>query len=164
MEGQAISFGWRRGGRGGSSGGWRGGVGGFGLRELDVGDFLEEFGFAGPVVGLESGAMLRLEEKMADVGEGGGAAGGDAVGGKGLEEFAEDVIDVDLGDEIAGWAGEFAAEIVFAVEGAAVDGGVVEAKSVVLGMRGHAAAFAVGEGKGAEVVGGVWASVTHRQC
>ena len=98
---------------------------------------------------------------MADVGEGGGAPGRDAVGGEGLEEFAEDVIDIDLGDEIAGGAGEFFDEIVFAVKGAAVDGGVVEAEAVVLGMGGHGAEFAVGEFKGAKVVGCVWSSIAH---
>jgi hypothetical protein len=30
-------------------------------------------------------------------------------------------------------------------------------------MRGHAAAFAVGKGKGAKVVGGIWSSVAHRE-
>ena len=122
---------------------------------------MEELGLGGPVVGLESGSVLGLQEEMADVGEGGGALGRDAVGGEGLEELAEDVVDVDLGDEIAGGAREIVAEVVFTVEGAAVDGGVVEAKSVVFGMRGHAAAFGVGEGKGAEVVGGVWSSIAH---
>jgi len=122
---------------------------------------LEELGLGGPVVGLESGSVLGLQEEMADVGEGGGALGRDAVGGEGLEELAEDVVDIDLGDEIACGAGEVVAEIVFAVGGAAVDGGVVEAKSVVLGMRRHAAAFSVGEGKGAEVVGGVRSSIAH---
>ena len=98
---------------------------------------------------------------MADIGEGGGAFGRDAVGGEGLEEFPKDVIDINLGDEIAGGAGEFFEEIVFAVEGAAVDGGVVEAEAFVIGMGGHGAEFAVGEFKVAKVVGSVWSSVAH---
>ena len=133
-----------------------------GLREFDVGDFWDVFGFkTGPVFGFASGATLGLHKEMTDVGEGGGAAGRDAVGGEGVEEFYQDVVEIDLGDEIAGGAGEFVAQIVFAAVGAAVDGGVVEAESVVFGMRGHAAAFAVGEGKGAEVVGGVRSSIAH---
>ena len=105
--------------------------------------------------------MLGLQKEVADVSEGGGAFGGDAVGGEGLEELAKDVVDIDLGDEIAGGASKLVAEIVFTMEGTAVDSGVVEAKSVVLGMRGHAAAFAVGEGEGAEVVRGVGSSIAH---
>ena len=76
---------------------------------------------------------------MADIGEGGGALGRDAIGGEGLEEFAEDVIDINLGDEIAG--------------GLAMDGGVVEAEAFVTWMGGHGTEFAVGEFKGAKVVG-----------
>jgi hypothetical protein len=98
---------------------------------------------------------------VADVGEGGSTFGRDAVGGQGLEELAEDVIDINLGDEIAGGAGEFFDEIVFAVEGSAVDGGVAEAEAVVVWMGGHGAEFAVGEFKVAEVVGCVWSSIAH---
>jgi len=93
---------------------------------------------------------------MADIGEGGSALGGDAIGSERLEELAENVIDINLGDEIAGGAGEFLDEIVFAV-----DGGVVEAEAFVTWMGGHGAEFAVGEFKGAEVVGCVWSSVAH---
>jgi hypothetical protein len=106
--------------------------------------------------------MLGSQEEVADIGESGGALGRDAVGGECLEEFAEDVIDIDLGDEIAGRAGEFFDEIVFAVIGAAVDGGVVEAEAFVFGVGGHGAEFAVGEFKGAKVVGNVWSFVCHR--
>jgi hypothetical protein len=105
--------------------------------------------------------MLGLHQEVANIGEGGGTLGRDAIGGEGLEEFAEDVIDINLGDEIAGGAGEFFDEIVFAVEGAAVDGGVVEAEAVVVGVGRHGAEFAVGEFKVAEVVGCVW-SFCHR--
>jgi len=103
---------------------------------------------------------------MADIGEGGGTLGRDAVCSQGLEELAEDMVDINLGDEIASGAGELFDEIVFAVEGAAVegaalDGGVVEAEAVVIWMGGHGAEFAVGEFKGAKVVGCVWSSVAH---
>jgi len=132
------------------------------LRRIFDGDELgEDLGLGGPVAGFPSGARLGSHQEVADIGEGGGAPGRNAIGGEGLEEFAEDVIDIDLGDEIAGGAGEFFDEIVFAVIGAAVDGGVVEAEAVVLGMGGHGAEFAVGEFKGAKVVGCVWSLVAH---
>ena len=100
---------------------------------------------------------------MADVCEGGGALGRDTIGGEGLKEFAEDVIDINLSDEITGGAGEFFDEIVFAVKGTAMDGGVVEAEAVVIGVGGHGAEFAVGEFKVTKVVGCVWSFVCHRR-
>ena len=105
--------------------------------------------------------MLGLHQEVADIREGGGTLGRDAVGGEGLEELAEDVIDIDLGDEIAGGAGEFFDEIVFAVKGAAVDGGVVEAESIVPGMGGQGAVMSVGKLKAAKGVGWVDSSVAH---
>ena len=145
-------------------GGFGGGLGGF-WRKLagifDFDEFGEDLGFDGPVAGFPSGAGLRTQQEVADISEGGGALGSDAVGGESLEEFAEDVIDINLGDEIAGGAREFFDEIVFAVKGAAVDCGVVEAKAFVFWMSGHGAEFAVGEFEGAKVVGCVW-SFCHR--
>ena len=72
--------------------------------------------------------------------------------GKELEESGEWLV-----------AGEFFDEIVFAVKGAAVDGGVVEAEAFVAGMGRHGAESAVGEFKGAKVVGCVW-SFCHIRC
>jgi hypothetical protein len=116
-----------------------------------------------PFAGFTGGAFLRLHEQVADVGEGGGTARGDAIGGESFKEFAEDVVDIDLSDEIAGGAGEFSKEIVFPMEGAAMDGAMVEAESIVTGMSGHAAAFAVGELKSAEVVRRIWSSIGHEE-
>ena len=130
-----------------------GGVGGTLAWIFDVDEFGEDLGFDGPVASFSSCTVLGLHEEMADIGESGGALGRDAIGGEGLEKFAEDVIDIDLSDEIAGGAREFFDEIVFAMKGAAVDGGVVEAEAVVFWMGGHGAEFAVGEFEGAEVVG-----------
>ena len=130
-------------------------------RIFDGDELGEDLGLDGPVAGFLSCAMLGLHQEVADIGEGGGALGGNAIGGEGLEEFAEYVIDINLGDEIAGGAGEFFDEIVFAVKGAAVDGGVVEAEAVVIGVSGHGAEFAVGEFKGAKVVGCVWSLIAH---
>lgn len=123
---------------------------------FDFDEFGEDLGLDGPVAGFPSCAGLGAHQEMADIGEGCGALGRDAVGGEGVEEFAEDVIDINLSDEITGGAGEFFDEIVFAVKGAAVDGGVVEAEAFMAGMGGHGAEFAVGEFKGAKVVGCVW--------
>jgi len=128
-------------------------------RVFDGDEFGENLGLDGPAAGFPSCARLGAHQEVADVGEGGGASGRDTVGGEGLEEFAEDVININLGDEIAGGAGEFFDEIVLVVKGAAVDGGVVEAEAFVLGVGGHGAEFAVGEFKGAKVVGSVWSFV-----
>jgi hypothetical protein len=133
----------------------------FGGRVFDFDEAAEDVGIDFPAVGLAFGAPLGLQQEVADIGESGGAAGRNTVGGEGLEEFAKDVIDINLGDEIAGGAGELFDEIVFAVEGAAVDGGVVEAEAIVVWVGGHGAEFAVGEFKVAKVVGCVWSSVAH---
>ena len=138
-----------------------GGVGRMFRRIFDGDEFGEDLGFDGPVAGFPSCARLGSHQEVADVREGGGALGRDAIGGQGLEEFAEDVVDINLGDEIAGGAGELFDEIVFAMKGAAMDGGVVEAKAFVFGVGGHGAKFAVGEFKGAKVVGSVWSLVAH---
>jgi hypothetical protein len=138
-----------------------GGVGRMLGRIFDGDELGEDLGLDGPVAGFLSCAMLGLHQEVANIGEGGGALGRDTIGGKGLEEFSEYVIDINLGDEISGGAGEFFDEIVFAVIGAAVDGGVVEAEAIVIGVGGHGAEFAVGEFKGAKVVGCVW-SFCHR--
>jgi len=128
----------------------------FGGGIFDFDKATENIGIDFPAVGFAFGALLGLHQEVADIGEGGGTLGRDAVGGEGLEEFAEDVIDINLGDEIAGGAGEFFDEIVFAMIGAAMDGGVVEAEAFVTWMGGHGTEFAVGEFKGAKVVGCVW--------
>ena len=47
----------------------------------------------------------RLEEELADVGENGGGAGSDAALGEGGEDFAQDVVDVGGGVEMAGERG-----------------------------------------------------------
>jgi hypothetical protein len=133
----------------------------FGGGIFDFDEAAEDVGIDFPAVGFAFGALLGLQQQVADVGEGGGAAGRDAIGGEGLEEFAEYMVDINLGDEIAGGAGELFDEIVFTVKGAAVNGGVVEAEAFVTWMGGHGAEFAVGEFKGAEVVGCVWSSVAH---
>jgi len=56
-------------------------------------------------------AFLRLEEIETDISEGGGAFCGNTIGGEGLKEVAQDVVDVNLSEEIAGGRGEFFGEI-----------------------------------------------------
>lgn len=78
--------------------------------------FLEGFGeevVGGPVeeLNLVVHAFLRFQNGGADVGEGGGAFGRDAIGGEKREEIAEDVVDVDLSEVVAGRGGEFGGEI-----------------------------------------------------
>ena len=83
-----------------------GGVGRMLGRIFDGDELGEDLGLDGPVAGFLSCAMLGLHQEVANIGEGGGALGRDTIGGKGLEEFSEYVIDINLGDEIAGGAGE----------------------------------------------------------
>jgi len=83
-------FGGRSGGRGRSGRWFRGrcGGGGFGrmLGRIFDGDELgEDLGLDGPVAGFPSCTGLGSQQEMADVGEGGGAPGRNAIGGEGLE-------------------------------------------------------------------------------
>ena len=52
--------------------------------------------------GLVLGARLILHQESSDVREGSGATRGDAVAGERFKEFAEDMVDVDVGDVITG--------------------------------------------------------------
>jgi hypothetical protein len=113
-----------------------------------------------PPSGLILSAFLGLHEEETDVGKAGGAAGRDAVGGEGGEEIAEDVVDVDLGDEIAGGAGELGGEIVLALLDAGA-AGVGEAEAVVLGVGGEAAHASIGEFELAKVEDIGWSCVRH---
>lgn len=113
-----------------------------------------------PAGGFGFGGLLCLREKAADVSEGAGAAGSDAVGGEGGEEPPENVIDIDLGDEIAGGAGELGGEIVFAGLGVGA-AAVSEAKAIVLGMGGEAAHASICEGEFAKVEGVGRSRVRH---
>jgi len=92
---------------------WRGAV--FFAEEFDdpfVGGTFQE-------ANLVLHAFMGFEKGGADVGERTGAFGGDAIGGEKIAEIAEDVVDVDLGEEIAGRSGEFAREVTFVGIGSA---------------------------------------------
>ena len=111
-----------------------------------------------PAAGLILGAFLGLQEEETDVGEAGGAAGRDAVGGEGGEEIAEDVVDVNLRDEIAGGAGELGGEIVLTLFDAGA-AGVGEAEAMVLGVSRKAAHASIGEFELAKVEDIGWSCV-----
>ena len=61
------------------------------------------------------GFLLRLRPLAGDVGERAGAARGDTVGSERVKEFAKNVVNVELGGEIAAGTGEFRSEVVFAL-------------------------------------------------
>jgi hypothetical protein len=92
-----------------------------------------------------------LEKKLADVGEQGGVAGRDAVLGDGGEEFAEDVVDIGGGVEVAGERSGDAFAEAFGFEELALGAGVEDAQGWVILVAGHAALAAVGEREVAEM-------------
>jgi hypothetical protein len=53
----------------------------------------------------------RLQHELGDVGEGGGLAWGDSPVGEGLKDFAENVINVETGVEVAGERRELGGEL-----------------------------------------------------
>lgn len=112
-----------------------------------------------PATGFILGAFLRLQHEGGDVSEGAGAASGETVGSEGVKELAENVVDVDLGDVIAGGAVEFGGEVVLALLGGGLGAGgagVHETEAVAVGIGGEAAEASIGELELAEIedVGG----------
>ena len=108
------------------------------------------------------GSPLRLRELAGDVGKGAGAASGDAIGGEGFKELAEDVVDVDLGGEIAARTGEFFGEVVFALGWFIVEkASMRKAEAVVFGVSREAAEAPIGEFEFAEVEDIGWSGVGH---
>lgn len=59
---------------------------------------------------LQSG--MRLEEKLGEIAEGGGAARGDAIGGKSLHDASDGAVNLFLGGNAAGEAGQVGSEFV----------------------------------------------------
>ena len=94
-------------------------------------------------VGFDEGHGL--ERELDDVGEGGGFAGGDSAVGEGLEDFAEDVVDVEAGIEIAGERREFCCEF-FGLEDLLFFASVEDAESGMPGLAEHAALASIVEG------------------
>jgi len=138
------------------------GVEGVALGILQLEQFLIGRKIEIPAASFVLGTFLRLQEEEGNVSQAGGAAGRDTVGGEGGEEIAENVVDVDLGDEIAGGAGELGGEIVVArrwLEGSGA--GMGKAKAVVLGMGGQSAEASIGEFKLAKVEDIDWSRVRH---
>ena len=131
-------------------------------RELYLRYSFDDLGLGRPGNGFVDGSFLRLRQLTGDVGEGAGTASGDAVGGEGFKELAENVVDVDLGGEIAAGACEVLGEIVLALRGFVVEEtGVGEAEAVVFGMSRETAEAAVGEFEFAEVEDIGWSGVGH---
>jgi len=117
-----------------------------------------------PTLGFVFGGFLGLREQAGDVGKGAGAAGGETVGGEGVEEFSENVVDVDLGDVIVIGTGELGGEIVFAHLGLGLGLGVAkvsEAEALAFGVGREAAHAAVGKGELAKVEDIGWSGVGH---
>ena len=117
---------------------------------FEAAEILEDGQLDAPTAGLIPGAFLALQEERSDVSEGSGAAGGEAVGGEGVEKFSENVVDVDLGDVVAGEAGNLGGEIIFARLRLGLSLGVAkvgEAEALAFGMGGKAALAAVGKGE-----------------
>ena len=86
-----------------------------------------------------------VEHDLAEIGEGGGGALGDAVLGQGGEDFAHDVVDVGGGEEVAGvGSGDFDAKVMRFEELLFV-AGVEEAQGGVIFLAQHAAAAIVRE-------------------
>jgi hypothetical protein len=122
--------------------------------KFDLRDLVEDGGVTPPLNGFFFGAPLGLREQAADVGERASSSRRDAVGGESTKEIAEDVVDVDLGDEIAAGTLEFGGEIVFAwwLFGVLLTS-VREAEAVMFGTGREAAGASVGEFLDAEVEG-----------
>lgn len=118
-----------------------------------------------PAAGFVFGALLGLSDETGDVGEGSGAAIRDPIGGEGVKKLAEDVVDVNLGDVIAGRTAEVGGKVGF-------DGGlgfgfggdvaeVGEAEAVAFGMGREAAEASIGEFVLAEIEDIGWSGVGH---
>jgi hypothetical protein len=126
----------------------RGGGVGEGGRRGEGGGFVEGFGPLLEFVG-EGEFFFDVreggEQDLAEVGECGGFAEGDAVLGDGDEQFAEDVVDVGGGEEIAleGGGDLFAQALGF--EELQFFAGVEDAEVGMGGGAEHAAGTAVGE-------------------
>ena|SRR5277367_6441282 len=97
--------------------------------DFDPGDFLVD-----PLDGLE--------KELADVGDGGGLAGGDAAAGDQLDELAEGVVDGGYRAEIVERADELWGEVLFLRLLLFNPAGVIGAEGRVIQSDKHAAAFA----------------------
>jgi hypothetical protein len=85
-----------------------------------------------------------LKKKLAEIGEGGGMAWGDAAVGQSFENFGQDVVDVGAIVEIAGEGGKFLAEFI-GFEELLFLADVEGAKAGMAFHTEHSATAAVGE-------------------
>ena len=99
-----------------------------------------------------------IEHDLGEIGEGVGVARGDFALRESFEDFAEDVVDVQAGVEIAGEGGEIFAEFLgepFGIEELGFFAGVEDAQREMAGLAKHAALASVGEGAETAGVGGL---------
>lgn len=146
--------------RGGGTSGSRLGSGTVGGAEEVAGDGRQvvEVSFGEASLGVETG--LGKENELAEIAEGGGAAGGDTVGGEGFEDAFEGAVNVEAAVLLGKVLCEFGGEVFFDGRAALVDGGVGTA--IVADGGGHGALAVVGEDELAEVwEGGVLALRSH---
>jgi hypothetical protein len=64
-----------------------------------------------PAEGFVLGTGLALHKQGADVGQGSGATNGNAVVGECIKELAQNMVDVNVGGEITGRAGELCGKV-----------------------------------------------------
>lgn len=132
------------------------GIGGSGFGGDGGKTAAEGFLPGGEAVGLldfELDAMAVVEEKLGDIGEGGGLATRDAVLGEEVEEFSEDVGEVAGGGEFARKGSEFGGDG-DGVEELALLAGVEGAEGRVGFVAQHGALAVVGGGEEAAGVAG----------
>ena len=137
-------FGGRRSCR--SAGGGRLGIG-VGSADSPIPELVDGFGGE-----LGFVVLLGGEEELGKIAEGGGAARGDAIGGKGLHDAGHGAVDVILAGRIGSEVGEVAGEFVVNGRAEAFEGGMGAAKAVAGRNGGESAAASIGIGELAEVV------------
>ena len=102
------------------------------------------FGVVGGPANLVFDVRHRLEHELGDIGEGGGFAWGDSALGESLENFAENVVDVETGVEVAGERRELGGEL-FGFKKLLFFAGVEDAKSRMAWLTEHTTATSIGE-------------------
>ena len=109
------------------------------------------------------GVAERGEHELGGVAEGFGFFDGDAVLGQGSKNFAEDVVDVGGGEEVAGErGGEFGADAL-GLDALALFTRMEGAQAGMIGMAKHAAAATVGEREMAKIVIGSVGTLVHEK-
>jgi hypothetical protein len=111
--------------------------------------------------GKEFGASLGEHHELGEITEGGGATGGDALGGKSVEDHVESALNALFGKSFSFQVRQVLRQIVFALDGAAFDGGVSAAIAFERIESRKTTEAAIGELKLAEVEGIILALDSH---